>query len=64
VIDAPTLVIGCARDFVHPFAVAQRLASAIAGARLIEVVAKADDPLGFRDEVRAALAAFLSEMNE
>jgi hypothetical protein len=33
-------------------------------ARLIEVVAKADDSVGYRNEVRAAVAAFLSEIDE
>jgi pimeloyl-ACP methyl ester carboxylesterase len=44
-IDAPTWVIGCARDLVHPLALAGRLADAIVGAQLIEAVAKADEPL-------------------
>ena len=58
----PSLVIGCARDFVHPLALAQALASRIVGARFVEVASKADNPRGYRDKVRSALANFLTEI--
>lgn len=58
----PSLVLGCARDFVHPLALAQALASRIVGARFVEVASKADNPRGYRDEVRSTLANFLTEI--
>ena len=62
-IAAPTLVIGCARDFIHPLALARSLAEKIPFARFVEVAAKADDPLLYRNQTRAALAAFLKEIS-
>ena len=62
-IAAPTLVIGCARDVIHPLALARSLAEKIPFARFVEVAAKADDPLLYRYDVRAALAAFLKEIS-
>ena len=61
-IAAPTLVIGCARDFIHPLAMARLLADKIPFARFVEVAAKADDSALYRNQTRAALAAFLKEI--
>lgn len=57
----PTLLIGCARDHVHPLAFVHALADAIPGARLVEVTPKADDRARHAAEVRAAIAGFLAE---
>ena len=40
---APTLVIGCKDDYVHPFAFARLLSQAIPSAMLVEVPAKTVD---------------------
>ena len=55
----PCLVIGCGRDFVHPLALAQSLASLIPGASFVEIPSKADDPAAYRAGFTAALAQFL-----
>ena len=55
----PVLVIGCARDHVHPLELARDLALVIAGARFVEITAKATDPAAYRVEFTAALASFL-----
>jgi pimeloyl-ACP methyl ester carboxylesterase len=61
-IAIPTLVIGCARDFIHPLEFARTLASRIAGARFVEVAAKAGYPELYRDQVRSTIADFLTEI--
>ena len=58
-LDLPVLVIGHARDHVHPLGLAEELSGAIPGAKLVRITAKADDPANYRDDFRAALAAFL-----
>lgn len=55
----PVLVIGHDRDAVHPLALARDLARAIPGARFAEITPKASDPAAYRQDFRAALAAFL-----
>lgn len=57
----PTLVIGHARDAVHPLALAEQLAGLIPGARVETIPAKADDPAGYRAGFRQTLLAFLTE---
>ena len=54
----PALVIGNARDAVHPLATARRLAEAIPDAEFLEVVAKASDRARHADAVRAAIRTF------
>jgi pimeloyl-ACP methyl ester carboxylesterase len=61
-ISVPTLVIGHARDAIHPLAMAQKLASLIPSARLAEITPKADDLARYRADFRTALATFLQEL--
>jgi pimeloyl-ACP methyl ester carboxylesterase len=61
-IAIPTLVIGNTLDYVHPIAYAKTLAEWIAGARFVEVTAKATDPMRYQADFEAALAAFLEEL--
>ncbi len=58
----PTLLIGHGRDAVHPLAYARTLADWIPGARLVEITPKARDAAAYRDDFRAALAAFFKEI--
>ena len=58
-ITVPTLVVGCCRDSVHPWAYAQALAKLIPAAQLIEVTPKSDTRTRYRDEVRKAIGDFL-----
>jgi pimeloyl-ACP methyl ester carboxylesterase len=60
-IHAPTLVIGHARDAVHPLAHAETLAALIPGARLVTITAKADSRADYVCDFRAALSAFLKD---
>jgi len=55
----PTLIVGCARDAVHPLAMARTLAETIPGARIREVTPKATDRELNAAETRDAIAAFL-----
>lgn len=58
----PTLVLGTARDLVHPLAHVDALAAAIPGARRVEITPKAESRDRHREEFRAALARFLEEL--
>jgi pimeloyl-ACP methyl ester carboxylesterase len=58
-LQVPTLVIGHAQDHVHPLSLARDLAGLIPRARLVQITPKAADPVAYRDDFRAALAAFL-----
>lgn len=58
-IALPTLVIGTARDLVHPLAFAEDLAATVPNARLALIPAKSDDAAGHVTAFRAALADFL-----
>jgi pimeloyl-ACP methyl ester carboxylesterase len=60
-ISVPTLVIGTKLDVIHPFALAQTLASLIPRSRLVEVAPKSQDGARYVHDVSAALASFLSE---
>ncbi|MGO4567226.1 alpha/beta fold hydrolase [Rhizobium sp. 2YAF20] len=61
-IGVPTLVIGHARDFVHPISYARTLAEWISNARFVEITPKADSPQQYQNDFRAALATFLEEL--
>ena len=61
-IRVPTLVIGTLKDFVHPMAFAEILTARIPGARLATLTPKGDDRARYRDDFRAALAAFLKDL--
>ena len=58
----PTLVIGTDRDFVHPFYMAEELASLIPGATLARIVAKSDNRDDHVAGFRHALHKFLEEI--
>ena len=58
----PTLVIGQARDPLHPLAYAERLAAMIPGARFERITPKADSRERYVADFRAALARFLIEL--
>jgi pimeloyl-ACP methyl ester carboxylesterase len=55
----PTLVVGQARDDVHPLALARALAEAIPGATFAEVIPKGIDKARHLAELRDRLGAFL-----
>lgn len=61
-ISVPTLVIGNARDAVHPLGYAQTLANWIPGSTLVEITPKADSAEAYRNDFRSALATFLKEI--
>ena len=61
-LDVPTLVIGHARDLVHPLAYAEALAETIPGAQLMEITPKATDAPRHADEFRSALCRFLTSL--
>lgn len=55
----PTLVVGCGRDAVHPWAYACSVAALIREAQLVEVTPKSDDRARYRQGVREAIGGFL-----
>jgi pimeloyl-ACP methyl ester carboxylesterase len=57
-----TLVIGHARDAVHPIAMAQEIADLIPNAQFVEITPKADSPENYRAEFRDALRRFMTEI--
>jgi pimeloyl-ACP methyl ester carboxylesterase len=61
-ITVPTLVIGHARDVVHPLAYARTFADWIPGATLVEITPKATSPEAYRNDFRSALTRFLKEI--
>jgi pimeloyl-ACP methyl ester carboxylesterase len=61
-IQIPTLVIGTARDVVHPLAMAKELAAIIPHSNMVEITPKADSRERYRDEFSAALSAFLKSV--
>ena len=60
---APTLVIGNARDAVHPLPIARELASLVPKARFVEITSKSEDRDLYRAEFSAALATFLKDLD-
>ena len=62
-ITCPTLVIGTARDVIHPLEMAMELANLIPDAQFVEITSKADSPAAYRSDFRAALREFLMEIN-
>ena len=58
-LQIPVLVIGHARDHVHPIALARQLAGLIPGAQFAEITPKATDPARYRADFQSALSAFL-----
>ncbi|WP_223861358.1 alpha/beta fold hydrolase, partial [Geminicoccus harenae] len=62
-LQLPTLVLGHGLDLIHPLRHLRTLARAIPGARLVEITPKAVSPQRYRDDFRAALAAFLTGLS-
>jgi pimeloyl-ACP methyl ester carboxylesterase len=58
----PVLVIGTARDAIHPLPMARQLAAAIPGARFVEITSKAVDRPAYIRDFSAALAGFLQDL--
>jgi pimeloyl-ACP methyl ester carboxylesterase len=58
----PVLVIGTARDAIHPLPLAKALAGAIPGARFTEITSKAADRAAYVRDFQTALAGFLEEI--
>lgn len=63
-IRVPTLVIGCARDLVHPLNLAHTLAGMIPTARMVEITPKAESVDRYRRDFQAAVAAFLGVLRD
>jgi pimeloyl-ACP methyl ester carboxylesterase len=59
----PTLVIGQARDPLHPLAYAERIAAMIPGARFETITPKAESRERYVADFRAVLARFLRELS-
>lgn len=59
----PALVIGHARDAVHPLPLARELASLMRHARLVEITPKADDRTRYVADFRQAMQTFLEELD-
>lgn len=62
-VRVPTLVLGNARDCAHPLAIARELSAMIPHARMVEVTSKSESRERYRDDCRAALSAFLKEID-
>lgn len=63
-IRVPTLVLGNVRDCAHPMAMARELAGMMPHARITEVTSKSESRERYRDDCQAALAAFLSGLDQ
>ncbi len=61
-IKVPTLVIGTGQDYIHPLGHADWLAQNVLNARLVEITSKVVEKTKYVTEFRAALAAFLNEL--
>lgn len=59
-IAMPTLVIGHARDAVHPLSFAKTLVDWIPNASFAEITPKAVDPHAYRRDFKVALTRFLT----
>jgi hypothetical protein len=62
-IAVPALVIGHDQDFAHPIDFASALSSMIPMARMVQIVAKAEDPEAYRSTFKRAVAEFLEEID-
>jgi pimeloyl-ACP methyl ester carboxylesterase len=58
-VAVPTLVIGTARDSVHPLAYAQTIVTIVRGAELVEIASKATDRARYVSEFRGVMRHFL-----
>ena len=62
-LSCPTLVIGTARDVIHPLAMAEEVASLIPRARFVEITPKGDDAERYQADFQTALRQFLKEID-
>lgn len=60
-LECPSLVIGHARDAIHPLTMAQDIADLIPNAQFVEITPKADSPEIYRAELQDALRLFMTE---
>jgi pimeloyl-ACP methyl ester carboxylesterase len=63
-LQCPTLVIGTARDAIHPLTMAQEIATLVPRAQFAEITPKADSPEKYRAELREVLRLFMTEIDE
>lgn len=61
-VAVPTLVIGTARDCVHPLTFAQTITTMIPGAEFVEVTSKATDRTRYVAEMRSVVGRFLASV--
>jgi pimeloyl-ACP methyl ester carboxylesterase len=59
-VSCPTLVIGCARDPLHPIEFAQEWTALIPHATLELIISPADDVVSHREAVRQAVTSFMA----
>jgi len=62
-LTVPCLVVGHARDAIHPLAYAETLAGLIPGARLVEITPKVDSRTRYVSDFHAAINGFIRELN-
>lgn len=62
-LDVPCLVCGTREDMIHPFAMAERLAGLIPGARLVELPPKRRDRAAHFAILRAAIDEFVTRLS-
>ena len=60
-LTVPTLVVGTERDFIHPWAMAERLAGVIPNAQLRQATPKSIDKQAYLADVHNAIGAFLED---
>ncbi len=60
-LECPSLVIGHARDAIHPLTMAQDIANLIPHAQFVEITPKADSREIYRAELQDALRLFMTE---
>ena len=61
-LNCPSLVIGTARDAIHPLTMAQECADLIPRTRFVEITSKSDSLESYQSEFREALALFIEEI--
>jgi pimeloyl-ACP methyl ester carboxylesterase len=61
-LECRTLVIGHARDAIHPLEMARDIANLIPRAQFVEITPKADSPENYRKDFQGALRRFMTEI--
>lgn len=62
-VAVPTLVIGTARDSVHPLAYAQAIVTMVRGAEFVEITSKATDRASYVADFRNVMGHFLEKVS-